>query len=133
MSHNTTNTTVNSNDTNGAAVEESHLKKFWNLLSFKRLPHSVEDLRIIVQVEMMKYHTRAAICKIQPKQSEKYLLKILVKDTKYYCARSKLLITSPEIRGVIDIIKFENMDWHVETNREGNTYLFASWQHWGML
>ena len=111
--------------------EITHLKNFWSLVTLKRIPKGIEDIRVIVQVEMMKHYTRAPIYKFQPNQLEKYITKLFVKDTDYFCNKSKFLIKTPEIRAVINMLKTEDLDWHIETNLEGNSYLFVSWQHWG--
>jgi hypothetical protein len=109
---------------------KSHLQNFWSVLTLKTLPKNTEDVRALVQIEMMKHYTRAPICKIQDTQVEKYMLKIFVKDTTYFCCRSKYLINHPDIRKIVDILLEEQLNWHIETNLEGHSYLFASWQHW---
>ena len=111
---------------------DSHLQRFWKLLIFKRLPECQEDINALVQVEMMKHHSRAPICKLTPRQIEKYLTRLFVADTTYYCSRSKLLITSPEIRCIIDLILSQNLKWHIEVNLEGVAFVFASWHHWNL-
>jgi hypothetical protein len=111
---------------------QTHLQNFWNILTLKVLPKSCEDIRALVQVEMMKHYTRGPICKINPSHVEKYMLKIFVKDTTYFCVKSKFLVNHPSIRKLIDMILSEHMYWHIETNLEGHSYLFASWQHWNM-
>jgi len=116
------------NETNTPSL--THLQNFWKLISFMRLPANAEDIRILIQVEMMKHYTRAAICRLKPSQIEKYLTTIFVKETNYFCNRSKFLVKDPEIRKVIDLLGEEKVIWYIETNFEGNHYLFVSWQHW---
>ena len=108
------------------------LKNFWDLVTFKKLPQNETDVRVLVQTEMMKFHSRAIICRIPPSDTEKsygFFMKDLNKG--YFCNNSKLVVkeTSP-IRPVIDMISAEDMKWGIETNLEGAFYLIASWKHW---
>jgi hypothetical protein len=109
------------------------LKGFWDLLTFRKLPTTPDELHVSIQVEMMKHYTRAPICKIDKKHVDKYLTRLFVKEKEYYCGKSRLLITSPEIRCIIDMLLNDGLNWHIETNLEGNSYLFATWQHWNVL
>ena len=123
------NATGNTSNNTGAS-QDSHLKRFWKLLIFKRLPECPEDINALVQTEMMKHYSRAPICKLTPRQVEKYLTRLFVSDTRYFCSRSKLLITSPEIRQVIDMILEQDLQWHIEVNLDSVAFVFASWHHW---
>jgi hypothetical protein len=111
----------------------THLQNFWNIMTLKTLPRSIEDVRSLIQIEMMKHYTRGPICKISSKQVEKYMLKIFVKDTTYFCSKSKFLVLHPDIRRLIDMLVSEHLRWHIETNLEGHSYLFATWQHWNTV
>lgn len=111
---------------------DGYLKKFWKLLIFKSLPLTCEDVNALVQVEMMKHHSRAPICKLMPRQVEKYITRLFVKETKYYCSRSRLFVHSPEIRHIIDLICEQDLQWHIESNLDGIAYLFATWHHWSL-
>lgn len=109
---------------------DTHIKRFWKLLTFKRLPDCSEDINALVQVEMMKHYSRAPICKVTTRQVEKYITRLFVKETTYFCNRSKMLIQSPEIRKIIDIILEQGLEWHIEVNVDGVAFVFASWHHW---
>jgi hypothetical protein len=112
----------------------AHLQHFWELVTFKKLPQTIEDINIIIQVEMMKFHSRAVVCKITPSDTTKYRFELFVgeKDTNYFCKTSRLLIkeNSP-IRKLVDLLITSNMHWGIETNLDGSYYLIASWKHWG--
>lgn len=110
--------------------EDSHLRRFWKLLTFKRLPDCAEDINALVQVEMMKHISRAPICKIGTKQIERYLTRLFVKETAYFCYQSKMMVQSPEIRKIIDMILAQGLQWHIETNVDNVIFLYASWHHW---
>jgi len=109
---------------------DTHLQSFWKLISLRKLPQTVEDVRVIIQVEMMKYANSAAVCRIQMNQIEKYMTSLFVKDTQYYCQRSKFLVKDPELKTVIDLLAEEKLAWYFEFNLEGSCYLFATWKHW---
>ena len=111
---------------------EGYIKRFWKLLTFKRLPTSTDEINALVQVEMMKHFVRAPICKVHGNQIEKYVTRLFVKETNYFCNRSKLLVKSQAIRNVIDLLTEQDLKWHIEVNVEGNAYLFATWSHWNM-
>ena len=102
------------------------------MLKFKRYPQNNEDINTIIQVAMMKYQNRTPICKIHPQQVEKCLTRIFVKETQYYCSRSRLLVKSPELRNVVDMLLAEKLQWHIETTTQGFNYIFADWQHWNL-
>ena len=111
--------------------DHQHLKRFWSLLNFKGgLPKTVQDIRLLVQVEMMKHYNNGAICRILSGQVERHLTRILVDDTKYYCTTSRRLIKDPDVRRVIDLLVEEDLKWIIRTNLEGIMYLNASWHHW---
>ena len=111
---------------------QTHLQRFWKLLKFKQLAQNNEDINTIIQVAMMKYQNRAPICKIHPIHLEKCLTRIFVKETQYYCNRSRLLIKGTEMRKIIDMLLEEGLQWYIETTREGFNYIFADWQHWNL-
>ena len=111
---------------------QTHLQRFWKLLKFKQLAQNNEDINTIIQVAMMKYQNRAPICKIHPQQVEKCLTRIFVKETQYYCTRSRLLIKSPEMRKIINMLLAEKLQWHIENTSEGVSYIYADWQHWNL-
>ena len=122
----------NNNNNNGE--EQPFLQHFWHLVTFKKLPVTVQDVRILIQVEMMKFHSRAVICKIPPTDTDKYTFGYFVKDrdSKYYCNKSKLVVKEhSEVRTVIDNLLSEGMKWGIETNLDGSYYLIASWKDWG--
>ena len=113
----------------------NYLKNFWDLVSFKKVPQTKEDIHVLVQAEMIKFHSRAVICKIPSSETEKYTFPSFMKDADrpYFCKSSKLLIkqSSPEFRNVVDMIKDVDLIWGIETNLEGSFYIVASWKHWG--
>jgi len=114
--------------------EQNHLKHFWEIVTFKKLPQTTADVRTLIQVEMMKFHSRAVICKILPPDTEKYSFGYFVKETEkdYFCKKSKLVVKdTSDVRCIIDIIVGDDMKWGIETNLEGSFYLIASWKHWG--
>lgn len=118
--------------TNGNISNPPFLQHFWHLVTFKKMPFTTEDVRVLIQVEMMKFHTRAVICKICPTDTDKYRFDYFVRDKNYYCNTSKLFIKEgSDIRLIIDILTSEGMKWGIETNLEGAFYLIASWKHWG--
>lgn len=117
---------------NDLSAQQTHLERFWKLVTFKRLPKTIEDINVLVQIEMMRYHTRGPVCKILPDHYEKCITGWLVSDKKYYCSRSKYFVKDQNIRKVIDMLYKQKMQWHIETNLEDNSYLFASWQHWDL-
>jgi hypothetical protein len=110
-----------------------HLKHFWELVTFKKLPEKIDDINILIQVEMMKFHSRAVMCKIPASDTEKYRFEMFIKDQSYICRTSKLLIKeSSPIRNIIDMLNTSDVKWGIETNlEEGTYYLIASWKHWG--
>ena len=112
--------------------DDTHLEHFWKSLTFKILPKTAQDINMLVQVEMMRYHTKAPICKIFSEQYDRCLTGWLVSDKKYFCSRSKYFIKDEKIKTVIDLLYSLKLQWHVKTNIEGNSYLFASWQHWDL-
>lgn len=112
----------------------SYLKNFWELVSFKKLPQTIEDIHVLVQAEMIKFHNRAVICKIPKTDTEKYTFVSFVRegDKKYFCTTSKMLVKcTSEVRHVIDMILDVGLIWGIETNLEDSFYLVASWKHWG--
>ena len=115
-------------------LNQSHLKHFWDIVTFKKLPQTLNDVRMLVQTEMMKFHSRTIICKVYPIDTDKYTFSAFVKaeDKDYFCNNSKLLIKeSSTVRDIIDMIVYDDMKWGIETNLVGAYYLIASWKHWG--
>lgn len=110
--------------------KESHLRRFWNLVSFRRMPENSADITMLIQVEMMQYHTSAVICRMSLKGAEKYLSSIFVKEPKYFCAKTKLLIHDTKLRDLIDILVHDGFTWSIDINLEQQAYLTASWKHW---
>lgn len=108
----------------------SHLKHFWELVSFKAFPETIEDVRTLCQTEMIKFHSRAVICKLSPDDSEKYRMGLFIPDQKYFCNASRLYVKNEKIKKVIDYILNDDMKWGIETNLEDGIYLIASWKHW---
>ena len=110
-----------------------HLKHFWELVTFKKIPERIEDINVLIQVEMMKFHSRGVICKIPANDVEKYRFEMFVKDHNYMCKTSKLYIKDvSQIRNVIDLLVGADIKWGIESNiQEGSYYLIASWKHWG--
>ena len=86
----------------------------------------MEDVRVIVQVEMMKYANCAAMCRVQMNQIEKYITALFVKDTQYFCRRSKFLVKDPDLQAVVDLLLEEKLGWYIESNLEGNCYPFVT-------
>lgn len=113
-------------------ITQTHLQKFWKLLTFRNLPTNVEDIRVLIQVEMMKNSSCAPICKLKQTHLEKYITSLFVKETTYFCSRSKYLVKDQEVRRVIDLLIAEKLNWYIEITLEGNYYIIASWQHWNM-
>jgi hypothetical protein len=111
-------------------TSESHLKHFWNLVTFRRYPETSGDLHMMVQVEMMKYNTSAIVCKLAASDYEKCMTSLFVGEPDYFCAKSKYLIKNSRIRDLIDIIRDTELVWQVKTNLEGLSYIEVSWNHW---
>lgn len=111
-------------------MTDCFLQRFWNVLLLKQIPETTDDVRILVQTEMMKHFNRAPICKLHANQVEKYITKMFLSNTSYFCHRSKYLITDPKIQKIVDILMQEKLQWHVEKSIEGNLFLFATWFHW---
>lgn len=113
----------------------NYLKNFWELVTFKKIPQTIEDINVLIQAEMIKFHSRAIICKIPVSDTEKYTFTTFLRenDKGYFCKNSKLLIkqSSQEFRRIIDMIIDIGLLWGIETNLEGSYYLIASWKHWG--
>ena len=114
-------------------MTDNFLKNFWELVTFQKLPQDAADVRVLIQSEMMKFHSRAIICRVPPADTEKshgFFMKDINK--KYYCINSKLIVKEgSEIRQVIDFIVADDIKWGIETNLKDALYLVASWKHWG--
>lgn len=108
----------------------SHLKHFWELVTFKKNVETLEDVQMLCQTEMLKFHSRAVICKLSPEDSEKYRTNMFIPDQIYFCNTSRLYVKNDKIRKVIDFILLNDMKWGIETNLEDGVFLVASWKHW---